>query len=161
MKLAKSMQKILVIDDEPDIGELICEILIPHFETIHYISEADKVAEHLDQVNYDLVLSDINMPKLDGTGLVALLRSKGHLTSTVFVSGNITLEKALMALRLGVADILDKPFTADQLLETVRHVIEIKKRRHQLYELHRDPERAHAESKMIGLFQAKRARKRA
>lgn len=125
MELAKSRQKILVIDDEVEIGEMICEILNPHFETVRYFSEAEKVPEHLDQVSYDLVLSDINMPKLDGTNLVTLLRSKGHL------------------------------------VETVRHVIEVKKRRHQLNEIHRDPDRAHAEAKMIGLFQAKRARKRA
>jgi len=161
MELAKSKQKILVIDDEIEIGEMICEILYPHFETVKFISEADKVADHLDEVNYDLVLSDINMPKLDGTSLVSLIRSKGHLTSVIFVSGNVTLEKALIALRLGVADIIDKPFTQEYFLETIRHVIELKKRKIQLYELNRDPERAHAESKMIGLFQAKRALKKA
>ncbi|MBL7554518.1 MAG: response regulator [Bdellovibrionaceae bacterium] len=107
MELAKSKQRILVIDDEIEIGEMICEILNPHFETVMFISEADKVADHLDEVNYDLVLSDINMPKLDGTSLVSLIRSKGHLTSVIFVSGNVTLEKALKALRLGVADIID------------------------------------------------------
>lgn len=161
MELAKSKQKILVIDDEPDIGEMICEILTPHFETVHCISDAEKVPDHLDQFNYDLVLSDINMPKLDGTSLVAMIRSKGHLTSVIFVSGNVTLEKALVAMRLGVADIIDKPFTNTHLLETVRHVIELKKRHMHLYEINRDSQRAQAESKMIGLFQAKRARKKA
>lgn len=161
MELSKSKKKILVIDDELEIGAMICEILTPHFETVHYISNAEAVPDHLDQVPYDLVLSDLNMPKLNGTSLVALLRSKGHLTSVIFISGSVTLETALSALRLNVADIIDKPFTGDHLLGTVRQVFELKKRNVRLQELQRDQDRVRAESKMIGLFQAQRAHKKA
>ncbi len=161
MELSKSKKKILVIDDEIDIGEMICEILAPHFETVHFISDSEAVPERLDKETYDLVLSDLNMPKLNGTSLVSLIRSKGHLTSVIFISGNVTLDIALRALRLEVADIIDKPFTEDHLLATIRQVIELRKRNVRLLELQQDPERLRAESKMIGLFQAQRAYKKA
>lgn len=60
--------------------------------------------------------------------LVSLIRSRGILTPVVFVSGNVTLAYALMASRLGVLDILDKPFTNANLLAAVRNVFEPQKK---------------------------------
>ncbi|MBL7544376.1 MAG: response regulator [Bdellovibrionaceae bacterium] len=128
MRLVKSSKRILVIEDEIEIGEVISEVLREQYENVHYIHETERVPGHLDQYSYDLILSDINMPKLDGPSLVSLIRSRGILTPVVFVSGNVTLAYALMASRLGVLDILDKPFTNANLLAAVRNVFEPQKK---------------------------------
>lgn len=161
MELSKSSKRILIIDDEIEIGEMIQETLQEYYIKAHYISDASQVSAHLDSEYYDLILSDISMPKLDGPNLVALIRSKGLLTPVIFVTGNITLEYALMALRLGVADVVNKPFKKDYLLETINHVLELRKRNIQLYEKKRHLDLFTPESKMIGMFHTKLARRKA
>ena len=163
MDLLKSSKRILVIDDEVDIGEIITGFLEDYYEKIDFINDSALVLEHLSNNKYDMILTDINMPKLDGTKLLSLLRSKGHLTSVIFVSGNVNLNNTLLALRLGVADIIQKPFSQEGLLDTVRNVFELEKRKFELYKKSQTAglTEINGATKMIGLFQANSAKKKA
>lgn len=118
------MAKILVIDDEKAIRRSIKEIL--EFEK-HAIDEAEDGQAGLDMAlknNYDIVLSDIKMPKLDGTELLQKLIENGISSSIIMMSGHGTIETAVDAVKKGAYDYLAKPIDLNRLLVSIRNALE-------------------------------------
>jgi two-component system, NtrC family, nitrogen regulation response regulator NtrX len=118
------MAKILVIDDEKAIRRSIKEIL--EFEK-HTIDEAEDGQNGLDLAlknNYDIILSDIKMPKLDGTELLQKLVEHGIASSIIMMSGHGTIETAVDAVKKGAYDYLAKPIDLNRLLVSIRNALE-------------------------------------
>jgi len=118
------MAKILVVDDEKAIRRSIREIL--EFEK-HHIEEAEDGQMALTMAlknNYDIVLSDIKMPKLDGTELLQKLLEAGVNSSIIMMSGHGTIETAVDAVKKGAYDYLAKPIDLNRLLVSVRNALE-------------------------------------
>jgi DNA-binding NtrC family response regulator len=120
------MQKILLIDDEKSIRKSLREIL--EFEK-YKIQEAEDGANGLHLAlndNFDLVLCDIKMPKMDGLELLSKF-NEHHLESPiVMMSGHGSIETAVEAVKKGAYDFLSKPIDLNRLLVTVRNAIEKK-----------------------------------
>ena len=118
------MAKILVIDDEKAIRRSIREIL--EFEK-HTIDEAEDGQTGLTMAlknEYDIILSDIKMPKLDGTELLQKLIENGISSSIIMMSGHGTIETAVDAVKKGAYDYLAKPIDLNRLLVSIRNALE-------------------------------------
>src|SRR5436190_12068060 len=118
------MAKILVIDDEKAIRRSIREIL--EFEK-HQVEEAEDGLTGYNLAlknNYDIVLSDIKMPKMDGTELLQKLQESGTSSSLIMMSGHGTIETAVDAVKKGAYDYLAKPIDLNRLLVSVRNALE-------------------------------------
>jgi len=118
------MAKILVIDDEKAIRRSIREIL--EFEK-HQVEEAEEGQMGLNMVlkyGYDVVLSDIKMPKLDGTELLHKIMEAGLDTAVIMMSGHGTIETAVEAVKSGAYDYLPKPIDLNRLLVAIRNALE-------------------------------------
>ncbi|MBL7911735.1 MAG: sigma-54-dependent Fis family transcriptional regulator [Bacteroidia bacterium] len=118
------MAKILVIDDEKAIRRSIKEIL--EFEK-HIIDEAEDGQMALEMAlknNYDIILSDIKMPKLDGIELLQKLVDNKVNSSIIMMSGHGTIETAVDAVKNGAYDYLAKPIDLNRLLVSVRNALE-------------------------------------
>jgi DNA-binding NtrC family response regulator len=116
---------ILVVDDEPDIRELVSEILADEGYGVSTAKdgEAARVAYAGDKP--DLVLLDIWMPDVDGITLLKEWSAGGSLACPVVVmSGHGTLETAVEATRLGAQDFVQKPLSLAKLLATVRNALD-------------------------------------
>jgi DNA-binding NtrC family response regulator len=151
-----STKKILIIDDEPEIGEIIMDILTPHFPNCRFISDSKLALKNLETNKYSMIISDVTMPGLYGPDLIRHLRAIGCWTLVIFVTGHCNKETALTALRLGVEDLIEKPFEPDSLVQTVRRIFEIDKRRTQLilenYEKNLEDPETLKKAKMLGLL---------
>jgi DNA-binding NtrC family response regulator len=118
------MAKILVIDDEKAIRRSIKEIL--EFEK-HKVEEAEEGMMALNMAlkgNYDIILSDIKMPKLDGIELLQKLIENNITATVIIMSGHGTIETAVDAVKKGAYDYLAKPIDLNRLLVTVRNALE-------------------------------------
>jgi len=118
------MAKILVIDDEKAIRRSIKEIL--EFEK-HQVEEAEDGQMGMNMAlknNYDVVLSDIKMPKLDGLELMAKLNESNISSAIIIMSGHGTIETAVDAVKTGAYDYLAKPIDLNRLLVSVRNALE-------------------------------------
>ena len=118
------MAKILVIDDEKAIRRSIKEIL--EFEK-HTIDEAEDGQIALDLAlknNYDIILSDIKMPKMDGIELLQKLVIHKIASAIIIMSGHGTIETAVDAVKNGAYDYLAKPIDLNRLLVSVRNALE-------------------------------------
>lgn len=118
------MAKILIIDDEKAIRRSIKEIL--EFEK-YLVDEAEDGQQGLEMAlkgNYDVILSDIKMPKLDGVELLTKLMAGGTESSLIMMSGHGNIETAVDTVKKGAYDYLAKPIDLNRLLVAVRNALD-------------------------------------
>jgi DNA-binding NtrC family response regulator len=125
-----STARILVVDDENDIRELVREILSEEGYAVETAGNAAEARAACAREAPDLVLLDIWMPDTDGISLLREWQQTQALTApVVMMSGHGTVETAVEATRLGAIDYVEKPLSLAKLLRTVQRAIEEGKRR--------------------------------
>ncbi len=116
---------ILVVDDEPDIRELVREILEDEHYEVGTAENGETARLALRERRPDLILLDIWMPDLDGISLLKeWAEDEGLPCPVVMMSGHGTVETAVEATRLGAYDFLEKPLSLAKLLLTVERALE-------------------------------------
>ena len=119
------MAKILIIDDEIGIRELLSEILTDEGHTVVTAENAAAARAARQDETLDLVLLDIWMPDTDGVTLLKEWASHGQLTMPVIMmSGHATIDTAVEATRFGALEFLEKPIAMARLLTAVRAGLE-------------------------------------
>ncbi|WP_103035161.1 response regulator [Castellaniella caeni] len=114
------MARILVVDDEIGIRELLSEILYDEGHTVELAENAAQARDYRLRLRPDLVLLDIWMPDADGVSLLKEWSSQGLLNMPVIMmSGHATVDTAVEATRIGAVDFLEKPITLQKLLKAV------------------------------------------
>ncbi|MGD0774445.1 MAG: response regulator [Candidatus Solibacter sp.] len=120
---------VLVVDDSAAIRKILTRVLRQTgmaIQTIHEAGDGQEALALMAQHRIDLVLSDINMPKMDGLQLLASLKTSAQWQRIPVVM--ITTEggetKVAEAVRLGAAGYVRKPFTADQIKEKLVGILE-------------------------------------
>ena len=120
-----NQNRVLVVDDEPDIRQLIGDILL---DEGHQVETADSVGAArlaLPAFKPDLVLLDVWLPDGDGVALLQEWQEQGALTApVVMISGHGNIETAVTALKRGAYDFIEKPFKSDRLVVVVERAIE-------------------------------------
>jgi DNA-binding NtrC family response regulator len=118
------MSKILVVDDEIGIRELLSEILADEGHSVELAENAARARALRSAGRPDLVLLDIWMPDTDGITLLKEWAANGQLTMpVVMMSGHGTIETAVEATRIGAIDFLEKPIALQKLLATVKRAL--------------------------------------
>ena len=123
-----TMSRILIVDDEKAIAELISDVLNDEgFETTTKYDGSSAIAEIKENNNYDLILLDIMMPNLSGTEVCQEIR---NLTSCpiIFVTAKINLKDKLEGFQVGADDYITKPFEVQELIARVKAHIRRDKR---------------------------------
>jgi len=114
------MARILVVDDEIGIRELLSEILYDEGHSVELAENAAQARAARLRSRPDLVLLDIWMPDTDGVSLLKEWGSQGLLDMPVIMmSGHATVDTAVEATRIGAVDFLEKPITLQKLLKTI------------------------------------------
>jgi len=111
--------RILIVDDESNIRELLEEILSEEGYAVATAGNADTARTAYATSSFDLVLLDIWMPDTDGITLLREWAQAGELVPVVMMSGHGTVDTAVEATRLGAIDYLEKPVSLAKLLRTV------------------------------------------
>jgi response regulator RpfG family c-di-GMP phosphodiesterase len=115
---------ILVVDDEPKICEFLGILLGREgYRTDSAFSAADALAR-IERNAYDLVLTDLKMPGMDGFELITLLKKVRPDLPVIMITGYATVETAVQALRYGVDDYVTKPFNIDELRKVIARTLE-------------------------------------
>jgi two-component system nitrogen regulation response regulator NtrX len=118
------MAKILVVDDEIGIRELLSEILADEGHEVQLAENAGAARRYREAQRPDLVLLDIWMPDTDGISLLKEWSASGQLTMpVVMMSGHGTIETAVEATRIGALDYLEKPIALQRLIATVKRAL--------------------------------------
>jgi DNA-binding NtrC family response regulator len=120
------MSKILVIEDEAAIRRVLVKILSEESKSYHVDEAEDGLSgmEKIKTIDYDLVLCDIKMPKMDGVEVLEAVKKIKPETAIVMISGHGDLDTAVNTMRLGAFDYISKPPDLNRLLNTVRNALD-------------------------------------
>ena len=122
------MSKILIIEDEVAIRRVLTKILSEENDS-YKIEEAEDGLQGFEKVkneDYDLILCDIKMPKMDGVEVLEAVKKIKPEIPMVMISGHGDLETAINTMRLGAFDYISKPPDLNRLLNTVRNALDRK-----------------------------------
>jgi two-component system nitrogen regulation response regulator NtrX len=122
------MPKILIIEDEASIRRVLSKILSEESDTYQVEDAEDGLAgfEKIKNNDYDLVLCDIKMPKMDGVEVLEAVKKIKPEIPMVMISGHGDMETAINTMRLGAFDYISKPPDLNRLLNTVRNALDKK-----------------------------------
>jgi two-component system OmpR family response regulator len=115
--------KVLVIDDEPGVRELISEALSISEITAVQAADGLEALSLLRRDRFDLLILDINMPKLDGLALLEKLRTEGMSVPVLMLSARADKTDINQGLRIGADDYLTKPFSIEELVLRVKAIM--------------------------------------
>jgi len=122
------MSKILIIEDEAAIRRVLSKILSEESDT-YQVEDAEDGASGYEKIknnDYDLVLCDIKMPKMDGVELLEAVKKIKPEIPIVMISGHGDMETAINTMRMGAFDYISKPPDLNRLLNTVRNALDKK-----------------------------------
>lgn len=122
------MSRILIIEDEAAIRRVLTKILSEESETysVEDVEDGIQGLERIKNNDYDLVLCDIKMPKMDGVELLEAVKKIKPEIPMVMISGHGDMETAIQTMRLGAFDYISKPPDLNRLLNTVRNALDKK-----------------------------------
>ncbi|MBW2572837.1 MAG: response regulator [Deltaproteobacteria bacterium] len=120
------MGKMLVVDDEQGIRITLKEFLKEDGYEVHVAENADAAIKLLRQIEFDVVVSDIILPRVTGVDLLKAIREVAPYVKVIMMTGEPTVETAAESLRSGAFDYLFKPISKDVVLKIVRNALNIK-----------------------------------
>ncbi len=122
------MSKILIIEDEPAIRRVLTKILSEENDSYQVEEAEDGLIgmEKIKNTDYDLILCDIKMPKMDGVEVLEATKKIKPEIPMVMISGHGDMETAIHTMRLGAFDYISKPPDLNRLLNTVRNALDKK-----------------------------------
>ncbi|HKR13658.1 MAG TPA: HD domain-containing phosphohydrolase [Pyrinomonadaceae bacterium] len=118
-----AVPRILIVDDEREITEILADLLSEEYECLK-AGSAEQALDCLRNSEFQLVISDITMPGMSGLEMIPHIKQINPDTVVVMISGMQTVESAIGALRLGAFDYLMKPFDLRQVEAVVKRALE-------------------------------------
>jgi len=117
------MKRVLVVDDDDNLREILSAILSKGDRAVDTARDGIAALELISQNQYDVVLSDLRMPGLDGPALYEALRTMQQRSAprVIFMTGNADIADDATFLRSNTEPILEKPFNID----VVRHMVSV------------------------------------
>ncbi|MCD6187800.1 MAG: EAL domain-containing protein [Desulfuromusa sp.] len=116
--------EILIVDDDLTVATSIKAVLTLNGLNTHTVSSGHAALEELSNKKYELVLLDLNMPDMDGEEVLEHINSSDIDTNVIVVSGESEIKKAIHVLKNGAKDFIRKPYSADELLFSIKNVLE-------------------------------------
>ena len=114
---------ILVVDDEKNILLTVRHALEPQGYTVVTAATGEEALRLLEQRVFDLMLLDLRLPGIDGMSVLKQVGEKQPNVPVVIISAYGTVGNAVEAMKLGAIDFLEKPFSPEELRETVRRIL--------------------------------------
>lgn len=112
--------KILIVEDEKMLAEIVSDTLSDRGFEVHLAYDGVHALECLRKESFDIIVSDIMMPNLDGYSLAKRLRNEGCKTPILFLTARSATEDVVKGFEIGGNDFLKKPFAIDELIVRVK-----------------------------------------
>ncbi len=151
------MLRVLVVDDDPTTSTLYAEALgRPGELEVESETDAEQADRRLAEGSFDLLLCDLQMPRLGGMGLLRRVRERDPDLPVLMITGHPSVETAVEALKLGAVDYLTKPVSLEELEATVDRLLVERRLRAEHSLLSRELEGTYRFGEMIGRSAAMR-----
>ncbi|MFQ6068934.1 MAG: sigma-54-dependent transcriptional regulator [Candidatus Aminicenantales bacterium] len=139
-----------VIDDEPIIHEVLGQLLASEGYQVELSSTGEEALEKYSDKAFDLTLLDLLMPGMDGLEVLKKLKKIDPHALVIIITAYASVESAIKAMKEGAYDYIQKPFKHDELLMTIRRVLEFKHLREENIRLKDEVKRKYSFENIIG-----------
>lgn len=116
-------RKVLVVDDEEALRTVLSSELVSEGYDVGAASDGDEAISEMQKLEYDLVLLDIKMPRMNGFEVLKYIKDKHPSTKVVMLTGFADLKNAIESKKLGAEDFVSKPYDLVDLLTTIERVM--------------------------------------
>jgi response regulator RpfG family c-di-GMP phosphodiesterase len=123
--------RILVVDDEKVIREILADFLTMEGYVVHAVEDGAQALEELHKRSYNLVISDLKMPNLSGLELIQKIGEESIPVITVIMTGFGTVETAIEAMKKGAYDYILKPFKVEEVIHIVQRGLDRQRLQHE------------------------------
>jgi len=154
--LTDAKHRILVVDDEESMREFLSIMLHREGYQVDAVQDGGQAVTQLREQSYDLVITDIQMPRLDGFGVLRHTLEFSPETVVIMVTAFSTTEQAVEAMKQGAYDYITKPFKNDEIRLVVKNALERKTLRRENLELKKELGTRYAFGNLIGKSKAMR-----
>lgn len=141
---------ILLVDDEPDLRELLEEQLRAAGHRVETAADGLEGMDQLQRRVFDVVICDVRLPKIDGLTLLRRIRKEAPSTDVILMTAYADVSQAVSALKEGAFDYLTKPFDVDELLLQTRRIDETRVLRRELEKARNELSGRKAQTTLIG-----------
>ncbi len=118
--------RILLAEDERDMNKIITKKLISEGYAVDSCFDGETTVDYVTSTDYDVVILDIMMPKLDGFSVLKIMRDKYIETPVIFLTARDAVSDRVKGLDLGANDYLIKPFSFEELMARIRVITRLK-----------------------------------
>lgn len=146
--------RILLVDDEESIREVLSIMLHREGYQVDAVSDGQQAVERLKDHGYDLVISDIKMPRLNGFELLAHIKERFPDTAVIMITAFSTTEEAVEAMKNGAYDYIIKPFKNEEIRLVVQNALERKALRQENLQLKKELGKRYSFCSLIGKSKA-------
>jgi two-component system, OmpR family, response regulator len=115
--------RILLVEDDRMIGESTMQALKDATYAVDWVRDGVTAIDAIESSNYELMILDLGLPKMDGLMVLERLRNRGDITPVLIVTARDSLNDIIKGLDLGADDYLVKPFAVEELLARMRTVV--------------------------------------
>jgi len=117
-------RKILIVDDDETVRESLNDFLEFHDFAVTSVASAIEALEAISKCDFDLIMSDLVMPKMDGISLVKAIREAGKDVPFLVMTGFASIEYAVESMKAGATDFITKPLKFDHVMLIINRVLE-------------------------------------
>jgi two-component system response regulator AtoC len=143
------LRAILIADDEESIRHVLVTLLSDRGYEVRAVADGEEALRELQARDYDALLTDVRMPKLDGLGLVRAAQAQRPELTVIVMSAYGSHELAIEAMKAGAYDYLPKPFRPDEVLLVLRKAEERERLRQDVSRLQREIAQTRGSSQLI------------
>ena len=115
--------RILIAEDQKDLNKILTKKLTAEGYNVDSCFDGQEALDYLRAADYDGVILDVNMPRLDGFGVVKAMRASGSQAPVLFLTARDSIEDKVTGLDLGASDYLVKPFSPRELVARARALL--------------------------------------
>ena len=124
MATENSTYKILVVDDETSLRDMLSILLQREGYLVDQAEDGAVAFAQVQENHYDLIISDIQMPRVTGIELLRQLRDQGNDVTVMMITAFSSTEEAVEAMKLGAYDYITKPFKNDEIRLVIKNALE-------------------------------------
>lgn len=117
-------QPILVVDDEKNIRMTLSQSLTPLGIPVQTAANGDEALQKLREIPFGLVFLDLKMPGMDGMSVLRRIKEEWPKVRVIIITAHGTIESAVEAMKIGAVDLIQKPFSPDDIRELAESVLE-------------------------------------
>ena len=142
--------RILLVEDEVNMARTLAKNLARAGHAVEHAPHGEAALARLDQASFDVVVTDLKMPTMDGMALLRAMHERGLPPAVVVLTGYGTIETAVEAMKLGATDYLIKDARPQEILLTIERALRLDGLRRENSRLRRELDRVHGFGELIG-----------